>query len=177
MTADLGKYFNAPYSTEYARQYMEESSVADWELDGADFLAFLDGQYNLNKKLINSPNNNGIFFADSDALVTKMYAEYYALDKTCSLSYEEYEKVAVVANELTRKSRWDKIYLLCPKGKFVDDHTRYMAHSGMQERQELFDILCKNIKECGLWDKVTILNYGYYGNFTKIVKDIKELTK
>ena len=177
MTADLGKYFNAPYSTEYARQYMEESSVADWELDGADFLAFLDGQYNLNKKQINSPSNNGVFFADSDALVTKMYAEYYALDKTCSLSYEEYEKIAVVANELTRKSRWDKIYLLCPKGKFVDDHTRYMAHSGMQERQELFDILCKNIKECGLWDKVTILNYGYYGNFVKIVNDIKELTK
>ena len=177
MTADLGKYFNAPYSVEYARQYMEESSVADWELDGADFLAFLDGQYNLNKKQINSPSNNGVFFADSDALVTKMYAEYYANDKTCSLSKQEYEKIAVVADELTRKSRWDKIYLLCPKGKFVDDHTRYMAHSGMQERQELFDILCKHIKASGNWDKVVILNHGYYGNFTKIVNDIKEIMK
>ena len=52
LVKDLGKYFNAPYSKEYARQYMEESCVADWELDGADFLAFLNGQYNSNKQLI-----------------------------------------------------------------------------------------------------------------------------
>lgn len=175
MTADLGKYFNAPYSTEYARQYMEESCVSDWELDSADFMAFLDGQYNLNKKLINSPANNGVFFADSDALVTKMYAKYYSEDATCALTPEEYEKLAVVANELTRKSRWDKIYLLCPRGKFVDDHSRYMAHSGMEERKELFAILCENLKESGLWDKVEILNYGYYENFKKIVNDIREV--
>ena len=57
MTRDLGKYFNAPYSWEWARDYMRESCVSDWELDGADYLAFLDGQYNLNKKLINSPES------------------------------------------------------------------------------------------------------------------------
>ena len=175
LTADLGKYFNAPYSTEYARQYMEESCVSDWELDSADFMAFLDGQYNLNKQKINSRENNGVFFADSDALVTKMYAKYYSEDDTCALTPKEYEKLAVVANELTRKSRWDKIYLLCPQGKFVDDHTRYMAHSGMKERQELFDILYDSLKECGLLDKVEILNYGYYGNFTKIVSDIRKM--
>ena len=173
LTADLGKYFNAPYSTEYARQYMEESCVSDWELDSADFMAFLEGQYNLNKSKINSPSNNGVFFADSDALVTKMYARYYAEDSSCALTKEEYNKIAVVADELTRKSRWDKIYLLCPQGKFVDDHARYMAHSGMRERQEMFDILCESIKASGNWDKVEILNYGYYKNFTKIVNDIK----
>lgn len=173
LTEDLGKYFNAPYSTEYARQYMEESCVSDWELDSADFMAFLEGQYNLNKSKINSPSNNGVFFADSDALVTKMYARYYAEDSSCALTKEEYNKLAVVADELTRKSRWDKIYLLCPQGKFVDDHSRYMAHSGMRERQEMFDILCESIKASGNWDKVEILNYGYYKNFTKIVNDIK----
>ena len=50
MTRDLGKYFNAPYSWEWARDYMRESCVSDWELDSADYLAFLEGQYNLNKK-------------------------------------------------------------------------------------------------------------------------------
>lgn len=175
LTADLGKYFNAPYSSEYARQYMAESCVSDWELDSADFMAFLDGQYRLNKAFINSPANNGVFFADSDALVTKMYAEYYAKDHSCCLTPEEYEKLAVVADELTRKSRWDKIYLLCPKGKFVDDHSRFMAHSGMEERQELFEILCRNLTEHNLWDKVEILDQGYYKNFTKIVNDIRKV--
>jgi nicotinamide riboside kinase len=154
---------------------MRESCVADWELDGADYMAFLDGQYNLNKKLINSPANHGVFFADTDSMVTRMYAEYYAKDNTCALTQEEFEKIAVMADELTRKSRWDKIYLLKPHGVFVDDHERYMAHSGMKERQELFDILCQNIKKSGNWDKVTILDGGYYNNFKTIVNDVKEI--
>lgn len=175
LTADLGKYFNAPYSWEWPRDYMEESCVSDWELDGADYIAFLEGQYNLNKKLINSPANHGVFFADTDSMVTRMYAEYYAKDKSCALTQEEFEKIAVMADELARKSRWDKIYLLCPHGVFVDDHSRFMAHSGMKERQELFEILCNNIKASGNWDKVTILDGGYWNNFKRIVKDIREI--
>jgi len=175
MTADLGKYFNAPYSHEWARDYMRDSCVSDWELDSADYMAFLEGQYNLNKKLINSPANHGIFFADSDSMVTRMYAEYYAKDDTCALTEAEFEKIAIMADELTRKSKWDKIYLLCPHGLFVDDHERYMAHSGMKERWELFEILCKNIKNSGNWDKVTILDGGYWNNFKRIVDDVREI--
>jgi NadR type nicotinamide-nucleotide adenylyltransferase len=174
LTTDLGKYFNAPYSYEWARDYMRESCVIDWELDGADYMAFLEGQYNLNKQMINSPGNHGIFFADSDSMVTRMYAEYYAQDETCALTQEEFERVAVMADEITRKSRWDKIFLLAPHGVFVDDHERYMAHSGMKERQELFEILCRNIKDSGNWDKVTILNGSYYENFMTIVKYVRD---
>lgn len=169
LTQDLGKYFNAPYSHEWARTYMEESCVSDWELDGADYMAFLEGQYNLNKQLINSPANQGVFFADTDSLVTRMYAEYYAKDETCALTEAEFEKIAVMADELTRKSRWDKIFLVAPKGVFVDDHTRFMQHAGMKERKELFDILVANLKRCGLWDKVTVLDGGeYYKNFLTV---------
>jgi NadR type nicotinamide-nucleotide adenylyltransferase len=175
LTADLGKYFNAPYSHEYARDYMKESCVADWELDGADFMAFLDGQYRLNRSLINSPGNNGIFFADSDSMVTRMYAEYYAKDNSCGLSEKEFEQVASMADAITAKCRWDKIFLLAPKGVFVDDHERYMAHSGMNERQELFDILCDNIKRSGNWNKVVILQEGYYENFMTIVRYVREV--
>ena len=175
LTADLGKYFNAPYSHEYARDYMKESCVADWELDGADFMAFLDGQYRLNRSLINSPGNHGIFFADSDSMVTRMYAEYYAKDKACGLSEKEFEQVASMADAITAKCRWDKIFLLAPKGVFVDDHERYMAHSGMSERQELFNILCENIKRSGNWDKVVILQEGYYENFMTIVRYVREV--
>ena len=175
LTADLGKYFNAPYSHEYARDYMKESCVVDWELDGADFMAFLDGQYRLNRSLINSPGNHGIFFADSDSMVTRMYAEYYAKDKACGLSEKEFEQVASMADAITAKCRWDKIFLLAPKGVFVDDHERYMGHSGMSERQELFNILCDNIKRSGNWDKVTILQEGYYENFMAIVRYVREV--
>lgn len=173
MTQDLGKYFNAPYSYEWARDYMKESCVADWELDSADYLAFLEGQYNLNRKLINSPANHGVFFADSDSMVTRMYAEYYAQDPTCKLTQTEFERIAVAADELTRKSRWDKIFLLAPHGVFVDDHERYMAHSGMKERMELFEILCNNIKASGNWEKVTILSGSYYENFMTVVEYVK----
>lgn len=173
MTADLGKYFNAPYSWEWARDYIRESCLSDWEFDSTDFMAFLEGQYNLNKKLINSASNHGIFFSDSDSMVTRMYAEYYAKDETCALTQEGFEKVAVMADEITSKCRWDKIYLLCPHGEFVDDHERFMAHSGMKERQELFYILCSNIRASGNWDKVTILDGGYWNNFKKIVDDVR----
>lgn len=175
LVTDLGKYFNAPYSWEWPRDYMEESGVSDWELDGADFIAFLEGQYNLNKKLINSPANHGIFFADSDSMTTRMYAAMYAKDPNFTLTEEEFEKVAVVADELAAKSRWDKIFLVAPHGVFVDDHSRYMGHAGMDERQELFNILCKDIERTGNWDKVTILSGNYYENFMTIVNYVKEI--
>ena len=175
LTTDLGKYFNAPYSYEYAREYMKESCVIDWELDGADYMAFLEGQYNLNQKLINSPGNHGIFFADSDSMVTRMYAEYYAKDPTCALTEEEFEKLAVTADAITAKCRWDKIFLIAPHGVFVDDHERYMAHSGMKERMELYEILVKNLKESGNWDKVVVLNGDYYENFMAVVKYVREV--
>jgi NadR type nicotinamide-nucleotide adenylyltransferase len=175
LVTDLGKYFNAPHSWEWPRDYMEESGVSDWELDGADFIAFLEGQYNLNKKLINSPANHGIFFADSDSMTTRMYANMYSKDPNFALTEEEFEKVAVVADELARKSRWDKIFLIAPHGVFVDDHSRYMGHSGMDERQKLFDIMCEDIKRIGDWDKVTILNGNYYENFMAIVNYVKEI--
>ena len=175
LTTDLGKYFNMPYSYEWARDYMRDSCVSDWELDGADYMAFLEGQYNLNKSLINSPSNHGVFFADSDSMVTRMYAEYYAKDPSCALTQEEFEKIAVMADELTRKSHWDKIFLVAPHGVFVDDHERYMAHSGMKERKELFEILCNNIKASGNWDKVVILNGDYYENFMTVVNYVREV--
>ena len=176
LVKDLGKYFNAPYSYEWAKDdYIMNSGISEWELDATDFIAFLDGQYNLNKRLINSPANHGIFFADTDSMVTRMYAEYYAQDDDFALTKEEFEKIAVVADELARKSRWDKIFLVAPHGVFVDDHTRYMGHGSMEERQALFDILVQNIKRTGDWDKVVVLTGNYYENFMTIVNYVKEI--
>ena len=173
LVRDLGKYFNAPYSHEWARGYMLESCVDDCELDGTDYLAFLEGQYSLNKSLINSSENQGIFFADTDSMTTKMYAEYYSNDESCALTKEEYLKIAVLADEFDKKSEWNRIFLTRPYHNFVDDNTRYMAHSGMTEREELFEILCNHIKKAGNWDKVTVLDGNYYSNF-KTIKEYVE---
>ena len=157
---------------------MVESCVSDWELDCADFLAFLEGQYNHNKQLINSSGNHGIFFADTDSLVTNMYSQYYSKDPSCILTEEEYEtKIKPVAYEYAKKSRWDKIFCVVPHGTFVDDHERFMAHSGMKERQELFEILKKSLIDVGDWDKVTILDGNYYENFMTVVNYVKEIEK
>lgn len=177
LTADLGKYFNAPYSHEYAIDYIKESCIAEWELDGTDYIAFLDGQYNLNKSLINSRANHGIFFSDTDAIVTKMYAEFYAKDPSCAITEEEYKKVADLAEDYIKKAKWDKIFLLAPKEVFIDDGIRYMKHSNMASRNTMFDILCRELVNAGLWDKVVVLQDGYYGNFTKIVEYTKGVIK
>ena len=102
-------------------------------------------------------------------MVTKMYAEYYSKDDNCILTPSEYERVASTADELTKKCRWDKIFLIGPKNIFHDDHERYMAHADLVIRNDLYEILCKNIKEAGYWDKVEILDGDFYENFTKVV--------
>lgn len=176
LVTDLGKYFNAPHSYEWARGYMEESCVSDWELDGADFMAFLEGQYNLNKQLINSTGNHGVFFADTDSLVTKMYAEMYSEDESCALTKDEYVRVAAMADELARKSRWDKIFCLVPKNTFVDDHTRFMKHGDMDSRNELLNKLIKHMTDADVMDKVVFLDGGnYYENFITIVNYVNEV--
>ena len=168
LTSDLGKYFNTSYSYEWPNDYMKQHCVSDTELDHIDFIAFLQGQYEFNKNQINSPMNKGVFFADTDSLVTKMYAEYYSKDENCLISEDNFKIVSDLANVLTKASKWDKIFLIGPKEKFVDDHRRYMEHSGQKERNELFELLCKNLKENNLWDKVVILDGDYYSNFITI---------
>ena len=174
MVKDLGKYFNAPYSYEYARNYMEESNIGEDELDGADFFALLQGQYALNKKLINSRANQGFFFADSDSIVTQSYAELYAKDTDCKVSEEELDEIIAIAEGITARCKWDKIYVLAPHGKFVDDNVRLMKYSGLDERWRFFGILSKNLVEASLEHKAVVLEGGYWDNFKRIVDDVKE---
>ena len=175
LVQDLAKYFGTSHSVEYARDYMKQLNLTDENLKREDFESFLTGQYALNKYNIKRAQNRGVFFADTDSMVTRMYAEYYAKDPNLNLSEEEFIEIAKLADDITSTCGWDKIYLLCPKGEFVDDGVRYMGHADMEDRTSLYNILCRNIKDAGLWDKVTILDKGYYGNFQHIVKEIREV--
>ena len=78
-----------------------------------------------------------------------------------------------MADAITRKCHWDKVFFVLPKGEYVDDHERYMRHSDMRVRQELAAILVKNLTNAGLIDKVTFLSGSFYENFI-VVKDYVE---
>lgn len=178
MVTDLGKYFDTAYSYEWPRDFMEEKCLADWEIDAADFAAFLEGQFNCNRKAIDSPRNKGFFFADTDSLITNMYAQFYAQDESCAFTQEEYNTIVKpLAYHYAQKSRWNKIFILVPHGVFVDDHSRFMKHSDMQSRNALIDIMKQSLIDVGDWDKVVVLDGNYYENFMTIVKYVKEIQR
>ena len=143
--------------------------IGDWEFDARDFIAFLNGQYNYNRDCIESPHNSGVFISDTDCIVTKMYAKYYAQDPEMALTMEEYtDIIEPVADAFIRKSHWDKVFVVLPRGEFVDDHTRYLKHSSMESRQELAGILLEELEKAGLSEKIEILDGGYLNNFSKV---------
>ena len=47
----------------------------------------------------------------------------------------------------------------------------------MAIREELYGILCNNLKRSGNWDKVVVLNGGYYDNFLAVVDYVKGVMK
>ena len=176
MVTDLGKYFDTAYSYEWPRDFMEEKCLADWEIDAADFTAFLEGQFNCNRKAIDSPLNKGFFFADTDSLITNMYAQFYAQDESCAFTQKEYDTIVKpLAYHYAQKSRWNKIFMIVPHGVFVDDHSRFMKHANMESRQALINIMKESLVDVGDWNKVVILNGNYYENFMTIVRYVKEI--
>lgn len=170
---DIGRYFNAPFGEEWARGYMSERALTERTLKVEDYLNFLSGQHEYINKLIDSPANNGFIIADTDAIVTKMYVEYYAKDPRFLINEEEALIISSFVDQYAKQIHWNKIFVIPPLGEFVDDHTRFMGHSSLQSRNELYNILIKDLEKYGLMDKVTILNRTYYENFLEVSSYIK----
>jgi HTH-type transcriptional repressor of NAD biosynthesis genes len=174
LVQDVGRYFNAPYGEEWARGYMSERCLTDRTLRVEDFFNFLSGQQQHINRLIDSPANNGFIISDTDAIVTQMYAEYYAKDPRFSINENDYKVISSFVDQYAKQTRWDKVFVIAPHGKFVDDHTRFMGHADIKSRNELYNILLRSLEKYGLLDKVTILNGSYYENFIAVVNYIKQ---
>lgn len=174
LVSDLAKYFDTSSSVEFGKEDMIETKVEETKLTVDDYMKFLSEQYSLTKQMIDSPKNKGVFFGDTDNMVTRMYAKYYSDDMDFELSEEDYLKIEAEAIRYNGLYQWDKVFIIYPHGSFVDDGIRYMKHSDIGIRKEMFDILCGYIKEAGLWDKVTILYGDYYDNFIDVVNYVKE---
>ena len=174
LTRDIATYFDIPYSEEYGRTYIEFYGKDDTDLTINDFQEFLIEQRRDTKSKIESPGNNGIVISDTDNIVTLMYAKSYSMDDAIDLTVDDYNTLEILATNIKRGITWDKIFLLPPKNKFVDDGTRYMKQSTMDERMKNYEILVDLLKKFGWYDKVEILDGTYFENFEKVKNYINE---
>lgn len=173
LTRDIATYFGIPYSEEYGRSYMEFYGKTDVDLTINDFQEFLIEQRRDTKAKIESDGNEGIVISDTDNLVTLMYAAAYADDDAIDLTDDDFDSLLVLTKNLKRGITWDKIFLLPPKNTFVDDGTRYMKQSSMDERQMNYGRLMTLLQHFGWWDKVEILNGNYLHNFLRVKQYIE----
>ncbi|MBE6149081.1 MAG: hypothetical protein E7167_06345 [Firmicutes bacterium] len=172
LVQDISKYFNCVYSYEKGRDSVTYKT--DSELDGEDFIYNLYEQNKLNKRLINSKGNHGIFISDTDNLVTLMYAKAYSEREDFALTKKDYEEVLLPLSKMyAKKLRWNKIYVLAPHEKFVDDGVRCMLHSSYEDRLRFHNILLELLKEFNL--EYEILNGNYYENFLSVKGYIEKL--
>lgn len=168
LTRDIATYFGLPYSEEYGRTYMAERCKTDIDLTINDFREFLIGQLRDTKQKIEGPGNNGIVISDTDNLVTLMYAQAYVEDIHIDLTWEDYKVLESLAKTMQRGITWSKIFLLPPKNTFVDDGSRYMVQSTMEERNKNYVKLVKLLKKFGWWSKVEVLDGDFYQNFARV---------
>jgi NadR type nicotinamide-nucleotide adenylyltransferase len=168
LTRDIATYFGIPYSEEYGRTYMEFYGKSDTDLTINDFQEFLIEQRRDTKAKIESPGNCGVVISDTDNMVTLMYAQAYVEDPNIDLTEDDYKTLETLAWNIKRGIQWDKIFLLPPKNKFVDDGTRYMEQSSMEERTKNYNRLVNLLKQFGWWDKVEIINGDYLDNFNRV---------
>ena len=168
LVRDISTYFGIQHSEEFGRDDLLNKGKVDTDLTADDFVDFLVGQsLDMRKRVFN--NDNGVFISDTDNLVTLMYALAYVDDPNVPITKEEYEnKVLPVAKSLEGRVKWDKIFLLPPKNKFVDDGSRYMKQASIDERTANFNKLAELLKQFGLWDKVEILDGSFLTNFNRV---------
>lgn len=168
LTRDIATYFGLPYSEEYGRTYMEYYAKSDTDLTVTDFQEFLIEQRRDTQKKIASPGNCGIVISDTDNLVTLMYAKAYVDDNNIDLTEEDYKTLEQLAWNIKRGIQWDKIFLLPPKNTFVDDGTRYMEQSSIEERTKNYNRLVELLKDFGWWDKVEVIDGNFLENFNSV---------
>lgn len=180
LVRDIAKYFDIPHIEEYGRTYMAERNMLDTDLTCHDFTEFL---FHQRQELLDAEesdsNNKGIIISDTDNFITLMYCKAYAEDSNINFTEDEFESLkCLVRDHLTKGVYWDKIFIIPPGNKFVDDGSRYMVQSSMEERTKNYDNLMQMISEiCPEYiDKMIQLTPGkYYNNFLEVKNYINSL--
>lgn len=132
LATDLGRFYLAPVSYEYARQYEIESNVKDDELEPKDFFHFLLGQNKQTSDIIEGTSNNGLIIADTNSTVTAAYYDSYirGIDDFEDTTFDK------LYFSLSRKEKWDAIIFVEPTGKYIDDGFRDMTMAEDKDREK-----------------------------------------
>lgn len=173
----LARTSNSPFSEEYAREYQERSNVSDDELIVKDYIRLIQGQYDANSREINSPANNGLTIFDTDAMVTKVYADIW-------LDEADRAQLQPLFDNTISEEQIDLILVIPPVTPYVDDGFRNMSTADEASRWAFHHALMRVIDEYGFMDKVVLLDakgdsddpYGYYARYLQALDAIQERT-
>jgi len=159
LAKDLARYYDAPVSLEYAREYQIQNNVRDDELTPKDYYYLLLGQYAQTSRLIDSNANRGLVVADTNSLVTKAYYDYYL--KESPVQDEETDTFDNLFVSILSKEKWDLILFAEPVGTYVNDGFRDMSMADEAIRSD-FSSYLKKLKEQYLPDHPTVYLAGSY---------------
>ncbi|WP_288503447.1 nicotinamide-nucleotide adenylyltransferase [uncultured Leuconostoc sp.] len=173
----LARTSNSPFSEEYAREYQERSNVSDDELIVKDYIRLIQGQYDANSREINSPANNGLTIFDTDAMVTKVYADMW-------LDEADRAQLQPLFDNTISEEQIDLILVIPPVTPYVDDGFRNMSTADEASRWAFHHALMRVIDEYGFMNKVVLLDakgdsddpYGYYARYLQALDAIQERT-
>ena len=155
---------------------MEDRDMQDTDLTVDDFKEFLKGQISICNNF-RTQSKNGIFISDTDNCVTLMYAKAYSANAEMQINEDDYKVLYNEAKRLHKNSKfkWDHIFVFPPSKKFVDDGSRYMGQSSMEERNKNFEILQKLVQEFYPDVSKTYLNGSFLENFNEVKTYINSL--
>ena len=163
LAKDLARFYDAPVSLEYAREYQIRNNVRDDELTPKDYYYLLLGQYDQTSKLIDSSANRGLVIADTNSLVTKGYYDYYMEVEGPETSMRDtFDNLFV---SILAKEKWDLILFVQPIGSYVNDGFRDMTMADDEIRNSFSNHL-DHLRHQYLADIPTAyLGQDYLGNY------------
>ena len=139
LAKDLARFYDAPVSLEYAREYQIKNNVRDDELTPKDYYYLLLGQYDQTSKLIDSSANRGLVIADTNSLVTKGYYDYYMeVEGQDTSMTDTFDNLFV---SILSKEKWDLILFVQPIGSYVNDGFRDMTMADEEIRTSFSNYL------------------------------------
>lgn len=172
LARDLARYYAAPCSTEFARDYQPARNVMDSELDARDYREILEGQYNHNRALIEQPYGPGLFISDTETVTSATYIKLFLSEHFDELNY--------VVQDLVSRSHWDLILVLPPVAHFVDDGYRGALMGEGAIRQQYFDTIMALLPQYYDPSQIIVLDAkpsndvhdpeGYYARFNQAVR-------
>lgn len=163
LAKDLSRFYDAPVSLEYAREYQIRNNVRDDELTPKDYYYLLLGQYDQTSKLIDSSANRGLVIADTNSLVTKGYYDYYMeVEGQVTSMTDTFDNLFV---SILAKEKWDLILFVQPIGSYVNDGFRDMTMADDEIRNSFSNHL-DQLRHQYLADIPTAyLGQDYLGNY------------